>query len=126
MCRPLRIEYPYAYYHVMNRGSGRQAIFHDEAYFQAFLQTLSESHERFGLEIHAYCLMTNHFHLLVKTPEGNLQRAMRHIGGVYTQRYNRMKKTDSSRMLFMLSRRCLKLIESFAKKINAIINRFDP
>ena len=85
MSRPLRIEYPDAYYHIMNRG--RQAIFHDEAYFQAFLQTLSEFHERLGLAIHAYCLMTNHFHLLVKTPERNLQRAMRHIGGVYTQRY---------------------------------------
>lgn len=94
MTRPLRIEYPDAYYHVMNRGRGRQAIFHDQAYFDAFLATLSEAHERFSLEIYAYCLMSNHFHLLVKTPEGNLQRAMRHVGGVYTQRYNRLKKTD--------------------------------
>jgi len=94
MSRPLRIEYENAYYHVMNRGQARQKIFPAEEYSQAFLATLAEAHERFGLQIHAYCLMSNHYHLLVKTPEGNLQRAMRHVGGVYTQRYNRLKKTD--------------------------------
>ena len=94
MTRPLRIEYEGAYYHVMNRGRGRQAIFHDEEYFNAFLNTLAEAHQRFGLEVHAYCLMSNHYHLLLKTPEGNLQRAMRHVGGLYTQRYNRLKRTD--------------------------------
>ena len=94
MTRPLRIEYEGAYYHVMNRGRGRQTIFHDEAYFNAFLNTLAEAQQRFGLEVHAYCLMSNHYHLLLKTPEGNLQRAMRHVGGLYTQRYNRLKKTD--------------------------------
>jgi putative transposase len=96
MSRPLRIEYENAYYHVMNRGRGRQMIFHGAKYYDAFLNTLSEAHERFGLQVHAYCLMGNHYHLLVKTPEGNLQRAMRHVNGVYTQRYNRLKKTDGS------------------------------
>ncbi len=96
MVRPLRLEYEDAYYHVMNRGRGRQRIFHDSAYYQAFLQTLSEAHGRFGIEILCYCLMGNHYHLLLKTPEGNLSRAMRHIGGVYTQRYNRLKRTDGS------------------------------
>lgn len=96
MSRPLRIEYEDAYYHVMNRGRGRKTIFHDERYFEAFLTTLSEASTRFGIEIHAYCLMTNHYHLLIKTPQANLQRAMRHIGGVYTQRYNRLKRTDGS------------------------------
>lgn len=80
----------------MNRGRGRRAIFHGGEYFKAFLDTLAETHERFKLEIHAYCLMGNHYHLLLKTPEGNLQRAMRHVGGLYTQRYNRLKKTDGS------------------------------
>jgi REP element-mobilizing transposase RayT len=94
MSRPLRIEYPDAYYHVLNRGRGRQTIFEGENYFGEFLHTLSEAHDRFGLEIHAYCLMSNHYHLLVKTPEGNLQRCMRHLNGVYTQRYNRLKNTD--------------------------------
>ncbi len=96
MSRPLRIEYENAYYHVMNRGRGRQRIFYGEEYYQAFLSCLEEAHERFGLEIHAYCLLGNHYHLLVKTPNGNLQRAMRHVGGVYTQRYNRLKKVDGA------------------------------
>lgn len=90
----MRIEYPDAYYHVMNRGAGRRNIFHDEDYFEAFLKTLSEAHDRFGIEILSYCLMNNHYHLLLKTPEANLGRAMRHINGVYTQRHNRMRKTD--------------------------------
>ncbi len=94
MPRPLRMEYENAYYHVMNRGRGRQQIFHGEPYYQAFLTTLFEAHQRFGLEIHAYCLMGNHYHLLLCTPRGNLSRCMRHINGLYTQRYNRLKKTD--------------------------------
>ena len=96
MPRPLRIEYENAYYHVMNRGRGRQRIFHDKNYFEAFLKTLEEAHQRFGIEILCYCLMSNHYHLLVKTPEANLGRAMRHINGLYTQRYNRLKQTDGS------------------------------
>ncbi|HFE39171.1 MAG TPA: hypothetical protein ENK06_12260 [Gammaproteobacteria bacterium] len=94
MPRPLRIEYENAYYHVMNRGRARHKIFHNEHYYEAFLKTLEEAHQRFGIQILCYCLMSNHYHLLVKTPEANLGRAMRHINGVYTQRYNRLKKTD--------------------------------
>ena len=94
MPRPIRIEYENAYYHVMNRGRGRKAIFHGEAYYQTFLETLNEAHQRFGLQILCYCLMRNHYHLLVKTPEANLGRAMRHINGLYTQRYNRLRKQD--------------------------------
>ncbi|MBN1378213.1 MAG: transposase [Gammaproteobacteria bacterium] len=94
MPRPLRIEYENAYYHVMNRGRGRQKVFHGAVYFEAFLDALSEAHQRFDLQILCYCLMSNHYHLLVKTPEANLGRAMRHINGVYTQRHNRLKRTD--------------------------------
>ena len=96
MPRPLRIEYEDACYHVMNRGRARHDIFHDKKYYQAFLNTLAEAHRRFGIQVQSYCLMSNHYHLLIKTPEANLGRAMRHINGVYTQRYNRMKKTDGS------------------------------
>jgi len=96
MPRPLRIEYENAYYHVMNRGSSGQNIFHSENCYHTFLNTLAEAHQRFGLQVLCYCLMSNHYHLLVKTPEGNLGRAMRHINGVYTQRYNRSHKTDGS------------------------------
>ncbi len=94
MPRPLRIEYADAYYHVMNRGSGRRHIFSDSDYYLTFLEVLAEAHQRFGLQILCYCLMSNHYHLLVKTPEANLGRAMRHINGVYTQRHNRLKRTD--------------------------------
>ena len=78
----------------MNRGRGRQVIFHDRMYYLAFLDTLAEAHHRFNAVIHAYCLMGNHYHLLIETPEANLGRIMRHINGVYTQRYNRLKHTD--------------------------------
>ncbi len=96
MPRPQRIEYENAFYHIMNRGRGQQMIFHGEKFHQAFLETLNEVHTRFGCIIHAYCLMGNHYHLLLETPNANLSRIMRHINGVYTQRYNRLKKTDGS------------------------------
>jgi putative transposase len=96
MSRPQRILYENAYYHVMNRGAGWQMIFHDELYYEAFLRTIQEAHIQFGIEIHAYCLMGNHYHLLIKTPRGNLSRAMRHINGIYTQRYNRLTHTDGA------------------------------
>lgn len=96
MSRPLRIEYENAYYHVMNRGRGRQCVFPSTDYYMDYLQCLAEAHQRFGIEIQAYCLMGNHYHLLIKTPRGNLSRAMRHIDGVYTQRHNRRKKADGA------------------------------
>ncbi len=94
MSRPLRIEYPGAYYHVMNRGAGRKDIYAHDEHRQIFLELLREIHEMFKVEIHAYCLMDNHYHLLLSTPLGNLSRSMRHLNGVYTQRYNRTQKTD--------------------------------
>jgi len=96
MPRPQRIEYENAFYHVMNRGRARQMIFRDARYYQAFLDTLAEVHQRFHCVIHAYCLMGNHYHLLLETPNANLSRIMRHINGVYTQRHNRLKHTDGA------------------------------
>ncbi len=96
MPRPPRIEYEGAFHHVMNRGRDRRAIFHNEAYYKAFLDTLQEASQRFDAIIHAYCLMTNHYHLLLETPKANLSRIMRHVNGVYTQRYNRMRQTDGT------------------------------
>ncbi|MCU7893352.1 MAG: transposase [Candidatus Thiodiazotropha sp. (ex Ustalcina ferruginea)] len=78
----------------MNRGRARQVVFHDEQYYQAFLKTLCDVKQRFHCVIHAYCLMGNHYHLLLQTPNANLSRIMRHINGVYTQRYNRLGITD--------------------------------
>lgn len=91
MTRPLRIEYPNAWYHVMNRGRRGENVFADSEDYEAFIALLQETSEMFGLRVSGYCLMSNHYHLLVQTPNGNLSRAMRHINGVYTQRYNRRR-----------------------------------
>ncbi len=80
----------------MNRGRNHENIFHDKRYFDEFLKCLKEASEQFDAVIHAYCLMTNHYHLLIETPRANLARIMRHINGVYTQRHNRLKKNDGS------------------------------
>ncbi len=69
-------------------------IFHESAYYQIFLDTVAEAQHRFQCILHAYCLMGNHYHLLIETPKANLSRIMRHINGVYTQRYNRLRKVD--------------------------------
>lgn len=94
MPRPTRIEYEGAFHHVMNRGRNHENIFHDSRYFNEFLKCLQEASEQFDAVIHAYCLMSNHYHLLIETPKANLARIMRHINGVYTQRHNWLKKTD--------------------------------
>jgi putative transposase len=89
MARPLRIEFPGALYHVTTRGNARQDIFVDDEDRQRFLGGLTRVVSRFHLLVHAYCLMDNHFHLVVETPEANLSHAMRQLNGVYTQAFNR-------------------------------------
>jgi REP element-mobilizing transposase RayT len=89
MARPLRIEFDGALYHVTSRGDRRENIFDDDDDRQCFLATLAEVISRYKWLCHAYCLMSNHYHLVVETPEGNLSRGMRHLNGVYTQAYNR-------------------------------------
>ncbi len=78
----------------MNRGLSRQTIFHTNEHRELFLNLLADIHQRFGVQIHAYCLMDNHYHLLLYTPKSNLSRAMRHLDGVYTQRFNKSQKRD--------------------------------
>ena len=89
MSRPLRIEYPGAWYHVMNRGRRSEVTFPEYKDYYRFIDLLKESCELWNIHISAYCLMPNHYHLLIHTPDGNLSRCMRHINGVYTQRYNK-------------------------------------
>jgi len=96
MSRPLRVEYPDAWYHIMNRGSSRSKIFKERKDYDLFLKVLEESCLFFNVYIGCYCLMGNHYHLLVNTPESNLSRFMRHVNGVYTQRFNRKYKKDGS------------------------------
>ena len=89
MARPLRLEFPGALYHVTARGNARHAIVLDDQDRQRFLDVLARVVDRFHLLLHAYCLMDNHYHLLVETPEANLSKAMRQLNGVYTQAFNR-------------------------------------
>ena len=77
MARAVRVEYGGAFYHVMARGNRRERIFHDEADRLLFYQTLGEACERTGWRVHAWVLMSNHYHLMVETPEGNLVAGMR-------------------------------------------------
>ena len=94
MARPLRIEYPGAYYHVMNRGLSRRDIFLEDEGRESFLDLLFDISRLWKVEIFAYCLMGNHYHLLLQTPKGGLSRAMRHLDGIYTQRFNRGHRRD--------------------------------
>ncbi len=89
MARPLRIEFAGALYHLTARGDRREAIYEDDADRQSFLDVLAEVVERYNWVCHAFCLMTNHYHLVVETVEGNLSHGMRHLSGVYTQASNR-------------------------------------
>src|ERR1051325_11700002 len=92
MPRQLRIEYPGAIYHVMNRGDRREAIFSDDVDRRRFIETLGETCQKTDWQIHAYCLMSNHFHLVLETPRANLVAGMRWFLGTYTARFNRRHK----------------------------------
>ena len=89
MARPLRIEFPGAVYHVTSRGDRREAIFEDDDDRHTFLAVIAQAAERFDAAILAYCLMDNHYHLVIQTRRGNLSRFMQQLNGVYTQTYNR-------------------------------------
>jgi putative transposase len=89
MARPLRIEFPGAVYHVTSRGNALENIYVDDTDREAFLDVLAQVVERFHWLCHAYCLMSNHYHLLVETVEPTLSRGMRQLNGVYTQGFNR-------------------------------------
>ncbi len=88
MSRPLRIEYPGAVYHVTAQGNEKKPVFKDDDDGENFLNTLHQVNTRYHWICHAYCLMGNHYHLLIETPDGNLAIGMRQLNGVYTQRFN--------------------------------------
>jgi len=96
MARPLRVEYPDAVYHVSNYAAEKQRVFPSDRYFEAFLSSLEETCSRLNVQILAYCLLRDEYHLVIKTPEANLSRFMRQVDGLYTQQYQRLKKTDGS------------------------------
>lgn len=92
MARPLRVEYPGGIYHITSRGNAQQPIFLSDTDRESFLDILASIVKRFNWPCHAYCLMDNHYHLLIETPEGNLSKGMRQLNGVYTQWFNRIHR----------------------------------
>ena len=92
MARPLRIEYEGACYHVLSRGDRRENIFRDDTDRERFLETLAAACAKSGWQVHAYCLMNNHFHLIVETPRPNLSAGMKWLLGTFTMRFNRRHK----------------------------------
>jgi len=96
MARPLRIEYPDAYYHVSNFGADKQKVFPSDRYYEAFLAALEETCFRLNVQVLSYCLLKDQYHLVIRTPEGNLSRFMRQIDGLYTQHYQKLKKAEGS------------------------------
>ena len=96
MARPLRIEYPNAYYHVSNTAEYGITLFPSKNYYEGFLAGLVDACARFNVEVHSYSLLRNEYHLLLKTPEGNLSRFMRQLNGLYTQFYQSRKNEEGS------------------------------
>src|SRR5690554_7360780 len=86
MARPLRIEFSGALYHVTSRGNARQDIFLDDDDFECFLRLLAVACDRFHWSCHAYCLMSNHYHLLIETQAPSLSKGMKYLNGTYTSR----------------------------------------
>ena len=89
MARPLRVQYPGAVYHLTSRGNARQSIFRDDVDRETFLTIFSGVVRRYEWLCHAYCLMGNHYHLLVETPKPNLAIGMQQVNGRYTRKFNR-------------------------------------
>lgn len=92
MSRPLRIEYAGAVYHITSRGNARSNIYNNDSDRKSFIELLSQTCKRFNWHCYAWCLMGNHYHLVIETAKPNLSRGMRHLNGVYTQTFNRSHK----------------------------------
>ena len=115
MARPLRIEYPGAVYHITSRGNDKKAVFKDDHDRETFLRILAHINKRYHWFCHAYCLMDNHYHLLIETPDGNLSLGMRQLNGVYTQarnkRYNKTGHLFQGRYKAILIQKDTHLLE---------------
>ena len=92
--REIRLEYENAWYHVMNRAAGKRFVFSDENNKYIFFELINEVYKKHAIEIHAYCLMDNHYHLLVKTPNANLSKAMHHLQFRFSKIYNKIINSD--------------------------------
>lgn len=129
MARPLRIEYPGAYYHVSNTGEYGITLFPGSKYYEAFLTELSNACARFNVEVHSYCLLRNEYHLLLKTPEGNLSRFMRQLNGLYTQFYQNQKSEQGSvfqsryKAVLVQANACLLAVSRYIHSLDASARR---
>jgi REP element-mobilizing transposase RayT len=121
MARPLRITYPGAFYHVTSRGNEKKAIFKSQADREKFLFYLESATRRYDAVIHVYCLMDNHYHLLLETPSGNLSQIMRHINGAYTTYFN-TKRQRAGHLLQGRFKAILVDIDEYSKELSRYIH----
>ena len=121
MARPLRILYPGAFYHITSRGNEQKALFKSKRDREKFIEYLESATERYDAVIHAYCLMDNHYHILLETPSGNLSKIMAHINGAYTNYFN--AKRERSGHLFQGRYKAI-LVEAdeYAKELSRYIH----
>ncbi len=121
MARPLRINFPGAFYHITSRGNERKNIFKSKRDREKFLEYFESAVLRYDAVIHAYCLMDNHYHLLLETPSGNLPQIMRHINGAYTTYFN-VKRKRSGHLFQGRYKSILVDIDEYAKELSRYIH----
>ena len=121
MARPLRIAYPGAFYHITSRGNEKKDVFKSKRDREKFLEYLESAVKRYDAVIHAYCLMGNHYHLLLETPSGNLSRIMAHINGAYTTYFN-VKRERFGHLFQGRYRAILIEADEYAKELSRYIH----
>ncbi len=120
MARPLRINYPGAFYHVTSRGNEQKKIFKNRRDREKFLEYLSSATKRYDAVIHVFCLMDNHYHLLLETPSGNLPQIMRHINAAYTTYFN--VKRDRSGHLFQGRYKAILVDQKYESPLTEVVS----
>ena len=121
MARPLRITFPGAFYHITSRGNEQKVVFKSKRDREKFLEYLESATRRYDALIHAYCMMDNHYHLMLETPSGNLPEIMRHINGVYTTYFN-IKRKRSGHLFQGRYKAILVEIDEYAKELSRYIH----
>jgi len=121
MARPLRIAFPGAFYHVTARGNERKAVFKSKRDREKLLEYLETATDRYHAVIHAFCLMDNHYHLLLETPAGNLSQIMHHVNGAYTTYFN-VKRARSGHLFQGRFKAILVEKDAYAKELSRYIH----
>ena len=121
VARTLRVQFPGAFYHVTSRRNERKAIFRNDRDRKKFLSYLESVYERYGARIHIYCLMENHYHLLLETPRGNLSQILHHVNGAYTTYYN-VKRRRPGHLFQGRYRALLVEMESYGQELSRYIH----